>query len=132
MRIIRKSQDDTYSNRVSVSVYGLDAVKPGMLENNDHEVEVVFRIAIEHKNWGIKGIDVSPLGIVTIPVEMSSENDESMRETVNLTFDVSLLKQEPMPSDSVTVGDIELSVNPDLTPDYEKSSIVIYGPTRRV
>ena len=124
--------ENAYNNDVKVAVYGLDVARPGFIEDESYwKTTVNFMIDIEARSWGIKDITVTPTGMINLQVSISSETDETKMATLSLSFDASLLKREKMSSDSVTVGDIDLWVNPDLTPDYERSSIVIYGPSRR-
>jgi len=133
MRIRRLAQagENAFRNVVALSVYGLEAAKPGMIADEANwKVDVQFGIDVEYRDWGIKGISLTPHGVVELAIPMSSEQDESVREDVMLRFEPGKLKVERAPSDAVTVGDIDLWVNPDLTPDYGRSTITVYGPTR--
>jgi len=123
--------DNLYHNRVELSVYGLDVAKPGMMTDEVRwKVDVSFSIDQEHRSWGIKDIIVVLHGAVEVVISMTAEQDESRREDVTLRFEANRLKQDKVPSDQVTVGEIDLWVKPDLSPDYDRSSITVYGPAR--
>ena len=132
MRIMKVAGEWDFATEVDVNIIGLDKARPGMIEDAiSWKASIKFRIDIEAREWGIKGLNVHPYDIVTIPVTISGEKDESQTETLNVSFDPALLSRDEMPSDSVTLGGIDLWLNPDLTPDYKRSTITVYGPTRR-
>ena len=132
MRIIRMAGFNDFEAAVNVSIYGLDRARPGMLEDETHwKAWVKFSIAVDYRDWGIKGITVTPAGTVTVPVSLTSEIEDGKTETLNVSFEASQLKQDRVGSDAVTLGDVDIWVNPDMTVDYGRSSITVYGPTRR-
>ena len=130
IKISQKSEKEAYVQKVSVSLYGLDAVYPDMLEDQvEWEADISFNIAWDARSWGIKNIYVTPVGVVHLNVSLTSD-DGARSNDVMISFEPSKIQQNPLTSDSITVGDIDLWLNPDLTPNYEKSTIDIYGPTR--
>ncbi len=133
MRIIKCAQNDNenYSNTVEVTIYGLEAAKPGMIADEiSWKVNVPFRIVIDRSDWGFRSIEVKPSGMVAVPVGIAPETG-GRSEDIEIAFDAGMLKQDQMPADHVTVGEIDLWVKPDLSPDYERSSITVYGPFTR-
>lgn len=130
IKISQKSGKEAYVQKVSVSLYGLDAVYPDMLEDQaEWKADISFNIAWDARSWGIKNIYVTPVGVVHLNVSLTSD-DGARSNDVMISFEPSKIQQNPLTSDSITVGDIDLWLNPDLTPNYEKSTIDIYGPTR--
>jgi hypothetical protein len=129
MRIIKLAYEESYSNQVDVSIYGLDQARPGTLPNEARwKASVQFKVSMEGRSWGIKDIHVYPFGTVTVPIEVSPEEDETRTENIDVAFDAGQLPREARPGTTITVGEVDLHLKPDLSVDYERSSITVYEP----
>jgi len=88
-------------------------------------VVVNFRINVEARSWGIRGIDVSippAQTSLTIWIVKNSGNelDEVLTERI-VHFDPSQIELHMRPGGTVTISDLELALNKDFSVDYSKS-----------
>ena len=86
------------------------------------KVRVPFRIEIEHRSWGVNGIEVTPIGEIQIPVQIGSKE-------INISVDLTQLTVEKVKSahNQISVSSVEIYLNPDATVDYRQSTITFYA-----
>jgi len=94
-----------YSTEVSVELYCEDGERE--IELISEEVKVFYDIEVEHRSWGIKGIDVSPRGEVEIGFYLDGEEK-------TVTVDLSDIKIEWEKGSGYAVSNLSVAIDKDL------------------
>lgn len=117
--------NETYQNEANVTFYLTQ-------DNNTKSVLnaktlVTFYISMEARSWGIKSANVSISNIspVTTVVEDFSR-DDAPDQDITIQIDATRLKTETQRKGSITTGEIELWLNPDMSVNYDKSQIEVF------
>lgn len=128
-KIIKLNADDSnvYSNEVPLGIW-YDATGGDVFINQITEkVNVKFIIQMEHRSWGIKGVDVIiPSQILSAEyyVELVNENGEETELLRKVEFDVGNFPQNDTDGSKViTVDGIYVILNKDFSVDYIKSYV---------
>jgi len=108
-------QDDKYSTAVDVEIYIDDH---GSYAESS-KVTIPFNIDVEHRSWGIKGIDISVYGEITVPyIETDEEGNETDKE---MKVDLSKIKTEWVEGKSYAPSQLSIHVDANGNVNYDKS-----------
>jgi hypothetical protein len=138
MRVIQKPKTTT-AQSLGEGLYSV-AIEPTVFDGADTKsrrespdtwinveevgtVRIDFRIDVEARNWGIKGISVSiPPAQISLTIGVlknNGANDIISEQTIQ--FDPSQIELQMRPGNVVTISDLELALNKDFSVDYSKS-----------
>lgn len=124
-----EQQDDSHLANIDVDIYFINAEDHGMQEldwPSTLKTYVKFRIDIETRSWGIKGITVTPINIQPIQFELTRE-DGTVVKTYNIQIDhTKILPERVEPIKYIGIGDIKLYLNKEGVVDYNTSSIEVH------
>lgn len=86
---ISEQFDEGYKCDVTINAY-VNGLKPGEVESvSDKKQQLIYDIEIECRSWGIKGIDVTPRGMVEFDIEILNVDDEVVDKIpVKIDFDI--------------------------------------------
>lgn len=133
MKIITKkvanilSNDNIYKTESKVNIYF--SGQQSNLIADDTTTIVTFQIYTEASNSGIHSIDVGIKEIApfTIMVEDHSDDAEIKNKIINIDLDPSRIDVAIERKSRITVGDINLYLNTDMSINYDDSSIVVFN-----
>lgn len=118
-KVHEQEEQNYYSNvRVDLSFSG----KSGkIIDPVDTDVRVEYQIDVEHRDFGIKDINVYPQGEILIDAEVSDEQDN--KTPIQIKVDMSKVRVEWQAGSGVQPLGLEVSVNENGEVDYERSYI---------
>lgn len=90
------------------------------------DVRIPFRIDVEAREWGIKGIvvNVEPVQVAVEIVVLDSKRSGEEKYVKTITFDPSQIKMWMEGGSTITITGLELSLNEDFSVNYETSALV--------
>jgi len=121
---------DPYEAKVRINIYAVTEGEDDLVEPSNEYIIIPFKISIEHRSWGIKGIDVYVGGMIQVPITIQRWNAATNQKTeeekiipVDLT---KINKEDNVRSGEVcTLGEIDLWLDASYNVDYTSSSLEI-------
>ena len=126
---------DIFHNKVDVSLY----MRMSDLERKEFDYDLVdrqtlvsFRIDADWRSWGLKSAYVFVLNIQPIKVSIKGYDpvtgDDKEVKSIDVTIDPRKIKTDKFQGQisSVTVGDLELTIDINGVVNYDESSITVY------
>ncbi len=116
-------QPNQYVAEIEVQMFGRGAEDEYVDVNS--KVRVNYFIEIDHRSWGIKDINISPIGTIEVPYSISRNPSGADEVTTEHTVMVELskIKQEVMEGSGVWIQSLELYLLPDGSVDYKRSEL---------
>ena len=118
-------QGDTYAIALKPVIY-LPSLKPDADWtdiSHDQKISIAFRINLEKRDWGIKGISMSlipaNLSLELYVVELKGERETEFSRIVQ--FDPSKIELRQEPGNEVTITGLTIQLHDDFTVDYAQS-----------
>jgi len=85
------SPEDVASMDVDLELH-VDGLGDGEAVSEPERVSLTYRIEVEWRSWGIKDINVTPIGEVEFEVEIVDDVNGNLIDTINVNFDMGDVK----------------------------------------
>lgn len=122
---VRTAQSEQYQNECTVNFYFVDGQQNKSILSA--KTMVTFDINTDVRSWGIKSIHVAPRKIDTISAILEDYSiDNAPEKTITIEVDASRLKTQTETGRSITTGELDLWLNPDMSVNYDESEITVY------
>lgn len=133
-QLVKAAGDNDFYNQVDVSLY----IKMNEAEKHNYDYDVIdkkvgvaFRIDTDWRSWGLKGASIFIVKIQPITVEITQYDnvtfEDKIFKTLEIVVDPRKIKQDKMDQmTSVTVGDLDITIDMNGNVYYDESSINVY------
>ena len=98
------------------------------MEVDGKNTPVKFELELEYRDYGIKGASITLLGSTSITINQYSLDESEPDKTVEVQIDLSKLRAcKRNPWNCVTPSGLSITLNDDMTVNYEKSEYYAEG-----
>jgi hypothetical protein len=120
------TQDDSsYSADVQVVVYGGNDKYD--IEVPQKKLSIPFRIELDIRSWGIKGVDIFVDGTISVSIFLNDPDTMMLVEEKDIVVDLAKIQKEELDGRGmVTLKGLDLYLDQNLNVDYKSSSLEIY------
>lgn len=114
--VIKEQADDLYTNpKVDLEVYvtDLDSAEGEDIEV-DQTISIQFALEVDHRSWGIKGIDCIPKGTAQFHLEITAPGQDDYDASIfekDIVVDLSDAQIEYQPGHAYTPASLEVEMN---------------------